>query len=54
MENEIFESSEAIEADLISIQDSFEADVILFSELDSQAQNEVEALADFGYTTLAR
>lgn len=45
MENEIV----PVEADLISIQDEFEADIVLFSELDAQAQNEVKILSEYGY-----
>lgn len=63
MENE----NEAVEAEIeaepaeiefepeyLSIQDEFEADTILFSELDLQAQNEVETLAEFGYGSLEK
>lgn len=37
------------ENNIIDVEDSFEADEILFSELDDNAQAELETLREFNY-----
>lgn len=46
--------NEQIEADddFLNFEDDFEADTILFSELDEATQAELQSLADFGYVQL--